>query len=138
MRPNGALPAWMFRIFISILILLLAPPSILAADATRIISLELGGYRFYPDTIVVREGERVQLELNNTDEVTPHNFTLRDKGRGVDVSVDVAAEGTETIEFVAPPAGTYRFYCDKKMILMKSHRDKGMTGTLLVEPASGN
>lgn len=138
MRLEGAPSAWKPLISVSLLTLTITPPHAFGVEATRIISMELGGYRFYPDAIVVREGERVQLELNNTDEVTPHNFTLKDKGRGIHVSADVDAEKTETVEFIAPAAGTYRFYCDKKMILMKSHRDKGMQGTLLVKSATGD
>jgi len=136
MRQKRALPGWKPLISASLLTLFLPYSHAFGTEATRIIAIELGGYRFYPDTIAVREGERVQLELTNTDEVTPHNFTLKDKGRDVHISVDVDAEEKETVEFVAPAAGTYKFYCDKKMILMKSHRDKGMQGTLLVEPAS--
>ena len=33
-----------------------------------------------------------------------------------------------------PVAGTYTFYCNKKLPLMKSHRDRGMEGALVVVP----
>lgn len=138
MCPKGALPEWKFLLCAILFTLLVKPPYAFGGEATRIMSIELGDYRFYPDTLVVREGERVQLELTNTDGVTPHNFTLKDKARDVHVSVDVGADKTETVEFIAPAAGTYKFYCDKKMIFMQGHRDKGMQGTLVVEPATGD
>jgi plastocyanin len=59
--------------------------------------------------------------LTVDDQATDHNFHLT--GPGVDVSTDVAAEGTEefTVEL---EAGTYTFVCDP--------HSTSMTGTLTV------
>ncbi len=106
------------------------------ADTARIISIEIGDYRFQPDTIELRAGEPVRLELTNTDGITPHNFTLKDAAATLDLDIDVAAGKTQVVELIVPVPGTYTFYCDKKLLFMKSHRDHGMEGTLVVIPAA--
>lgn len=106
-----------------------------AADAGRVIAIEMGDYRFQPDTIELRAGVPVRLELTNTDGFTPHNLTLRDAAGKLDLDIDIAAGSSHTIDLVAPVSGTYTFYCNKKLPFMKSHRDRGMEGSLLVVPA---
>lgn len=103
------------------------------AEAARVITIEVGDYRFQPDAIELRAGELVQLELTNTDGMTPHNFTLKVAG-ALDLDIDVAAGETQVVELTAPATGTYTFYCNKKLPFMKSHRERGMEGTLVVVP----
>ena len=103
--------------------------------APRSIAVEVGDYRFRPDAIELRTGELVRLEFTNTDGMTPHNFTLKSAAGELDLDIDVAAGETKFIELTAPAAGTYLFYCNKKLPFMKSHRDRGMEGALVVEPA---
>jgi plastocyanin len=79
-------------------------------------------------------GETVRLELTNTDGITPHNFTLKAAG-ALNLDIDVAAGETQVLELTAPVTGTYTFYCNKKLPFMKSHRDRGMEGVLVVVPA---
>ena len=106
-----------------------------AAPATRIIPVKMGDYRFNPDTIRVQAGQTIQLELTNTDSLTPHNFTLKAEAAGLDVDTDVSAGKTEVVNITPLAPGSYKFYCNKKLIFMKSHRDRGMEGTLVVAPA---
>ena len=55
---------------------------------------------------------------------------------GLEVTVDhthpMGGGKTVTVEFTATQAGSYPFYCNKKLPFMKSHRDKGMQGRLQV------
>ena len=95
----------------------------------------MGDYRFNPDTIRVQAGQTIQLELTNTDSLTPHNFTLKAEAAGLDVDTDVSAGKTEVVNITPLAPGSYKFYCNKKLIFMKSHRDRGMEGTLIVAPA---
>lgn len=110
-------------------------PGLLAASATRIIPVNMGDYRFKPDTIRVQAGKTVQLELTNTDSLTPHNFTLKAEAAGLNVDTDVSAGKTKVVDITPLTPGSYKFYCNKKLIFMKSHRDRGMEGTLVVTPA---
>ena len=111
-------------------------PDLLAAIPVRSIPVKLGEYRFIPDTITVQAGETVQLQLTNTDSLTPHNFTLKSEEAGLNVDVDVNAGKTEVVDITPLAPGSYEFHCNKKLLFMKSHRDRGMEGTLIVVPAS--
>jgi plastocyanin len=113
----------------------LNPPELLAATPTRSVVVKMGDYKFIPDTLTVNAGETVQLQLTNTDSLTPHNFTLKAQDAGLEVDTDVSAGKTEVVDITPLAPGTYRFYCDKKLLFFKSHRDRGMEGTLIVAPA---
>jgi plastocyanin len=118
-----------------VMLLCLVCRAVQGADAARIITIDVGDYRFQPDTIELRAGEPVRLELTNTDGVTPHNFTLKAVAGELDLDIDIAAGETKIVDLTAPAAGTYTFYCDKKLPFMKSHRDRGMEGVFVVVPA---
>jgi plastocyanin len=105
-----------------------------AATPTRNIPVKMGDYRFLPDRITVQTGQTVQLELTNTDSLTPHNFTLQAAEAGLNVDVDVRAGRTEVVDITPLASGSYKFYCNKKLLFLKSHRDRGMEGTLVVGP----
>lgn len=105
-----------------------------AAAPVHSVDVHLGDYRYMPDSITVKSGETVRLKLTNTDKLTPHNFTLKAEGAGLDVDVDVSAGKTETVDITPLAPGSYTFYCNKKLPFFKSHRERGMEGTLVVTP----
>jgi plastocyanin len=115
---------------------MLNPSGLQAATPTRSIPVKMGDYRFSPDSVTVQTGETIQLELTNTDNLTPHNFTLQAEEAGLNVDIDVSAGKTEVVDITPRAPGTYTFYCNKKLPFMKSHRNHGMEGTLIVAPAS--
>ena len=41
---------------------------------------------------------------------------------------DVSAGKTVTVQFTPQKPGRYSFYCDKKLLFLPSHREKGMEG----------
>jgi len=117
-------------------LLVLAPGYSLATDSvSRLILIELGDYNFFPNEIEVRAGSTIQLQLTNRDTVVSHNFTLRDDISGLDINVNLAAGKARLVEITPLTPGSYKFYCDKKLPFMKSHRKRGMEGTLTVIPA---
>ena len=103
------------------------------AETTQEFTLILADHRFTPDTITVQVGRPVMMTLINQDSITPHNFTLLNEDAGLDIDTDVSARTSSTIEFTPSAVGTYTFYCDKKLPFLKSHRQQGMEGTLIVE-----
>lgn len=103
-----------------------------AGNSMRTITIKLGDYRYSPDHFQLVAGTPVRLVLINTDGITPHNFTLQDKASGLDIDVDVSAGKTSETEFTPQTPGTYTFFCNKKIPFMKSHRDRGMQGQLVV------
>ncbi len=113
-----------------IIFLLLA--SIVQAQQT--IRIELGDFRFTPDKIHVPAGAQVELELVNTDTLTPHDFVLKAPEIQLDMIVNVPPRKTVTTQFIVPAwPGVYPFYCSKKLWFFKSHRERGMEGQLIVE-----
>ncbi len=65
------------------------------------------GYdKFLPSTVTVQKGDKVNIVLNNTDEMD-HGFAIDAYG----ISKTVKAGETITIEFVADKAGVFEFYC---------------------------
>ena len=126
---------------------LIALTTLLLATATAVtrgqaspqaMSLSLGDYHFTPDTLEVQTGRPVVLTLINTDTLTPHNFTLQDAAAELDIDIDISAGSTSTVEFTAVKPGSYTFYCNKKLLFMKSHRERGMEGTLRVIPPAAD
>jgi len=102
------------------------------------LSLNLGDYHFSPDTLQVHAGRPVRLTLSNTDTLTPHNFTLQATDPGLNIDTDVSAGRTTVVEFTPVKTGSYVFFCNKKLPFMRSHRERGMEGTLEVLPATAD
>lgn len=94
-------------------------------------TIELDDY-YTPRHIVVQAGKPVELVLKSLTTVTPHNFIIDDPAAGYKVNQEVGAGKTETVRFTPTKPGTVLFYCDKKLLFFKSHREKGMEGRLEV------
>jgi len=122
------------RLLQVILIMVTLSPYVLNAQDTntRRIAITLGDYRFSPHNLALDTGQPVLLELTNTDKLTPHNFTLEDKTGNLDIDVDISAGATREVALTPEKPGTYVFYCSKKLPFMKSHREHGMEGSLVV------
>ena len=103
------------------------------SDSEKSIRIEMGHYSFSPSTIEIAVGTTVRLELANVDKVTPHNFRIVDSAGGLDINVYVRGRKTKTITLTPTVPGSYTIYCSKKMPFMKSHRARGMEGTLVVK-----
>ena len=104
-----------------------------AQETPQEITLILGDYRFTPDSLEVQAGRPVILTLINKDRFTLYNFIMQDIGAGLDIDSKVAAGSTTAIEFTPETAGSFTFYCSKKLPLMKSHRARGMEGMINVK-----
>jgi len=107
-------------------------------ESPQAISLSLGDYHFTPDTLEVQAGRPVVLTLTNTDTLTPHNFTLQVAAAGLDIDTNVSAGSTSVVRFTPVKPGSYTFFCNKKLLFMKSHRERGMEGILRVIPAAAD
>ncbi len=126
-----------FPVIFASILLIMAPVAVRAADAdAQQITVHLGDYRFHPDTIEVVTGRPVELTLVNDDKITPHNFTLKEPAAGLDLNADVSGGESAVLRFTPQTTGTYPLYCNKKLPFMKSHREHGMEGKLVVKSAS--
>lgn len=95
------------------------------AEGARRIEVTATSFAFDPDEFTVTAGEDVAIVLTSDDPLL-HDFTIDD------LDVHVSADGGDTAEggLRADEPGEYTFYCT-----VEGHRDAGMEGTLVVEPA---
>ena len=131
---RGSIKHKTLHIFISVACLFPGSWIYASDDAIPVIDLKLGDYRFMPQEIQLSANQPAILRLVNTDSVTPHNFTMETNSGSAAVDVDLL--GGESVEVKLPPlsAGRYTFFCSNKLLFMKSHREKGMEGILIVNP----
>ncbi len=104
----------------------------LAADGVQRASVEADSYSFTPGHLVVKAGKPVELTFKSVTWLVPHNLVLDDPRSGLTIREEIPAGGSVTVKFTPAVAGTFAIYCDKKLLFFKSHREKGMEGTLEV------
>jgi len=94
-------------------------------DASEVI-VEADEFGFSPESITVVANTPVNLTLVNTGSIF-HDLTIKDVG------FRVAADGGERVTggLVPQAPGTYEFECS-----VSGHAQAGMTGSLVVTPAS--
>ena len=136
-KPQGGARRMRFAAMMASAMLLSVPSGLSAAeDGVQQLTVHLGDYRFQPDTIDVVAGRPLELTLVNDDKITPHSFTLKEPAAGLDVDTSVSGGDSAALRFTARTPGTYIFFCNKKLPFMENHREHGMEGTLIVQPAS--
>lgn len=95
------------------------------AGATEV---QMKDFNFTTRLLRVSAGETVRLAVRN-DDTALHTFTLPDAG--VDIVIPAGAE--RLVEFTAPAAGSYTWYCVPHTMLTDAGPE-GMVGTLTVAP----
>jgi plastocyanin len=80
-------------------------------------------YSIAPSQIRVKKGDTVKINVSITGGF--HNLTVSGYGVGTE---SLNAGQSAVLQFVADKTGTFEYYCS-----VDSHRDKGMTGQLIVE-----
>ena len=125
------------RLTVTLLLGLMLGRNLLASEPEGIqtVAVQLGAYQITPNEFTVQAGRPVRLELTNTDAITLHNFTLEDPAAGLNIDMDVPPGATRTVELTPQVPGSYPYYCNKELPFVKSHRERGMEGTLTVLPA---
>jgi plastocyanin len=107
---------------------------IVAADSDGVqrVAMEADSYSYRPDHIVVRAGVPLEITLTSVTTLTPHNFIIKEPKAGILIEQEVGAGKTTTVRFTPTQPGSFTFYCDKRLLFFKSHRDRGMEGRLEV------
>jgi plastocyanin len=103
------------------------------AQDIQTVDITAGSYYFNPDTITVKAGQPVTLNVRNEATLLPHNLIINAPEAGIDVKIDVRAGKSASATFTPTAPGTYDIYCGKEPPFGKSHRDRGMHGRLIVE-----
>ena len=119
------------RVFCLTLALAMGATSTLAAEP-QTIDVVLGSSFIKPDKITVKVGQPVTLNLVNEATMVPHDLVIQALDAGIDIAVDVPAGKKASVTFTPTKVGRYEMVCDKKLLFLKSHKDKGMHGTLEV------
>lgn len=94
------------------------------APGARRIEVSSTSFEYDPPTIEATVGEDIEIVLTADDVL--HDFTIDEFDAHVSVEVGETASGG----FTASEPGEYTFYCS-----VPGHRDAGMEGTLVVDPA---
>ncbi len=103
----------------------------IGGDGVQRVDVLAGEYFFNPDYIVVKVNVPVDLKVRKEPSIVPHDFVINSPDSGLDVHEALSAE-PKSIKFTPKKAGKYPFYCDRKLLFFKSHRNRGMEGTLEV------
>ncbi len=132
------------RTIYSIMIILLIAGAVTAAekekkvfktvvdkDGIQRVAIFAGSYFFDPDYVVVRVNVPVEVTIRKEAEITPHAFVIDAPEAGIHIKESLSTE-PKVIKFIATKAGKYPFFCDKKLLFFKSHRERGMEGVLEV------
>ncbi len=101
-------------------------------DGVQRAVVEADSYSFTPSHLVVRAGKPVELIVKSVTVLVPHNFVIDDPKSGLSIREAIPAGQTVKITFTPMAPGSFAIYCDKKLLFFKSHREKGMEGTLEV------
>lgn len=111
-----------------------SPPvtAMIGADGIQRATITLDSYSYAPNHLVVEAGKPVELTLTSITTLTPHNFVLKEPTAGIAVDETVWGGKTATIRFTPTQAGSFTYFCDKRLWPLPSHRDKGMEGKLEV------
>jgi len=105
--------------------------AVLGEDGVQRAEMTGGDYYFKPKWLVLRLGVPVELTVKKEPGFVPHNIMMEAPEAGMVFKVDYGKTG-EVIRFTPTKKGTYLFYCDKKLLFFKSHRDRGMEGIIEV------
>ena len=100
------------------------------SDGVQRATIVVDSYSYAPRHLQVEVGKPVELILNSVTIITPHNFVLKEPGAGLMLEQDVPTGKGTIVRFTPTQRGLFTFYCDKKLLFFKSHRDKGMEGLL--------
>lgn len=100
-------------------------------DGVQRLEMLAGEYFFDPNYVVVKVNLPVEIKAGKEPSIVPHNFVLKAPEAGLEIEESLSTE-PKVIRFTPSKAGKYTFYCDKKLLFFKSHKDRGMEGVLEV------
>lgn len=123
----------LLMLFLMPVLVFSAEENVLVAETNGVQRVELtaGSYFFKPEHIIVKAGVPVELAIRNESRLVPHNFVMKSPEAGMEFS-EKLSDSLTIVRFTPSLPGKYTFYCDKKLLFFKSHRDRGMEGVIEV------
>jgi plastocyanin len=101
------------------------------SDGVQHVNILAGDYFFRPSHIIVKVNTPVMLVVRVEQGVIPHGLMLKAPKANILIDEDLNQQ-SQTFTFTATAPGKYAFYCPKKLLFFKSHREHGMEGVLEV------
>lgn len=92
-----------------------------------------GEYFFDPAHLTVKVNIPVELTIAKEAGIVPHSIIIDAPQSGIMVDEEMGANPRK-IAFTPTAVGVYPYFCSKKLLFFKSHREKGMEGVLEVVP----
>lgn len=105
--------------------------AVIGDDGVQMVDILAGKYFFKPDHIIVKVNAPVELKVRKEAGIVPHSFVIKEPDAGVEVNESLSTV-PKVITFTPKKAGKYPFYCGRKLLFFKSHREDGMEGVLEV------
>jgi len=105
--------------------------AIVDKDGIQRVNMVGGGYFFDPDHIIVKVNIPVELKVKKEAGITPHDIFINEPEAGIVFGESLEKE-PKIIKFTPKKPGKYQFYCTKKLLFLKSHKDRGMEGVIEV------
>ncbi len=100
-------------------------------EGVQRVDVVAGEHFFKPNFIIVKVNVPVEMKVRKEPGIVPHDFVIKAPEAGIDILESLSKE-PKSVKFTPTRPGKYTFYCDKKLIFSKSHREKGMEGVLEV------
>jgi hypothetical protein len=73
----------------------------------------------------------VELKVRKEDGFVPHDIVVKAPEAGINFSESMGKD-PKIIRFTPTAIGKYEMYCSKKLLFVKSHKDRGMDGIIEV------
>jgi plastocyanin len=103
-----------------------------AGPEAKVIRMTASSFRFEPNEIFARSGDRLTIEVKNVAGME-HNLTVQDPEGIVLLDLTLPAGQTQSAALELAKPGEYRFYCGKPM-----HPAMGMTGRIVAGAPSSD
>lgn len=100
-------------------------------DGVQRVEIEAGEYFYDPNFIVVKVDVPVELNIRDVGGIASHDVAIEAPEAGIDFAEDFGSEPV-TIRFTPTRVGEYQFECTKRFLFFRSHKDRGMHGTIKV------
>ncbi|KWH12829.1 quinol oxidase [Burkholderia territorii] len=104
------------------------------ADGVQRVAIVGGSYYFRPNHVIVRAQVPVELTVSAESGVVPHSFEIDAPQAGIAVHTELGTT-PRTFRFTPTAPGRFAYYCTHRLLLLRSHRERGMEGVLDVEAA---
>jgi heme/copper-type cytochrome/quinol oxidase subunit 2 len=105
--------------------------AVLGDDGVQRAEILAGSYFFKPNRIVVKVDLPVELSVRKKSGIVPHTIEINEPDLALEIKELLGTRPT-VIRFMPGKTGSYEFYCAKKLLFFKGHREKGMEGVLEV------